>query len=367
MDPLSITTAIVALGGACMTVSKTLAKIRGVKQAPVIIQALNNEISDIRLALSDINDYLQNEGMTGAFIANADRRIFRMCTSMLKQTREKVQELEALLRSSILISKVGSTFRINRIAFLREETRLRQLQKDLRHARQQIANLMGHFGIRETSKIRVSLRELRLNNVQARTDLHDGFTILAEGQTRMEEMLAQVLQSQNVSSASSNSSQLAHSQARTQSTYGSIELSVARMRNTFFGLACACPRKRVSTDLRTCLGSVFLGYAAAPILGHHRQECPYRAEAELAVVYIFPIWFLSYVVSIYLRYRPFEGLSFSISCRQTISVNHAIWDYLRDGEIEKLKRLFSSNQISITAIDPLSIGLLYVRLGIPLL
>lgn len=47
MDPLSIIASTVVLGGACVTVSKTLARIRSLKQAPTLILALNNEISDI--------------------------------------------------------------------------------------------------------------------------------------------------------------------------------------------------------------------------------------------------------------------------------------------------------------------------------
>lgn len=59
MDPFSITTGVLTLLGACTAASRAFKKIRDLGQAPALIQALNNEISDLQLAMLNLNDYLQ--------------------------------------------------------------------------------------------------------------------------------------------------------------------------------------------------------------------------------------------------------------------------------------------------------------------
>ena len=57
-DPLSITASIIAVVGAAECVTKTLAKIRSIRNAPDELLALINEVSDLKIILSDIQNYI---------------------------------------------------------------------------------------------------------------------------------------------------------------------------------------------------------------------------------------------------------------------------------------------------------------------
>lgn len=60
-DPLSITAGIVAVVGAAGGITKTLGKIKDLRNAPDELLALINEVSDLRLILNDLQHYiLQN-------------------------------------------------------------------------------------------------------------------------------------------------------------------------------------------------------------------------------------------------------------------------------------------------------------------
>ena len=57
-DPLSITASIIAVLGAIEGVTKTLAKIKNIRNAPQELLALINEVSDLKLILSDVQSYV---------------------------------------------------------------------------------------------------------------------------------------------------------------------------------------------------------------------------------------------------------------------------------------------------------------------
>ena len=59
-DPLSITASIIAVLGAAEGLTKTLAKIRNIRNAPEELLALINEISDLRIVIGDVQYYVQN-------------------------------------------------------------------------------------------------------------------------------------------------------------------------------------------------------------------------------------------------------------------------------------------------------------------
>ena len=56
MDPLTLTTGIVTLVQACASLSKTVAKIVRLKDAAGLVQAVNNEISDLHLVSMQVQE-----------------------------------------------------------------------------------------------------------------------------------------------------------------------------------------------------------------------------------------------------------------------------------------------------------------------
>ena len=59
MDPLSITASALTLLAATKQVAMGLDKLASIKGAPAAVLALNNEVSDLRLVLSEAEPLLQ--------------------------------------------------------------------------------------------------------------------------------------------------------------------------------------------------------------------------------------------------------------------------------------------------------------------
>ena len=57
-DLLSLTASIIAVIGAAEGVSKTLAKIKSLLNAPDELLALNNEVSDLKIIFNDVQSYV---------------------------------------------------------------------------------------------------------------------------------------------------------------------------------------------------------------------------------------------------------------------------------------------------------------------
>ena len=57
-DPLSIAASIIAVVGAAESVTKVLSKIKNMRHAPDELLALINEVSDLRVILSNIHGYV---------------------------------------------------------------------------------------------------------------------------------------------------------------------------------------------------------------------------------------------------------------------------------------------------------------------
>ena len=102
MDPLSVSTGILTLLGACSTISSTLSHIRQCRYIPDILTALHNEVSDLRLVLLDIHDH-REEFLKNDFslLSTREKRLLESCYSTLERTWNRINEAEPLLRDSV--------------------------------------------------------------------------------------------------------------------------------------------------------------------------------------------------------------------------------------------------------------------------
>lgn len=344
MDPLTLTTGILALLRACVSLSETLIKIKNLKDGPLLIQAINNEVSDLRLVLTHIDEYLEHTKIKESAQPALDAPIYDLCSSTLEQTRDKVQKAEALLEGKLLKPRKEADSekgpRISYKAFLRERHHLNQLQADLRLARQRIANIFGPLGVRDISRIEVLLNDIRSNNLSA----------LLRSQARIEETLDRVVDLRSgPSNAVHQASQDATPPCQGGSNPSGVQLSIARQHPLALSSKCACRPQRTSVQLRTVLGNLFLGYAATPLRGHWQQKCSYHKKIKLQLVYFFPIWFLKYAIFLYSEFSAAGSVAVSLSIKQVLPSDHIVWDLLAFGNIDGLKELLVSGQISIEA------------------
>ena len=147
MDPLSLTASIIAIVGVGGQAAKAVRKLASLKEAPDLLLALNNEISDLSLVVSAIQDVFQRQQSSGVLFPNyraGELSVDTSVTDTLRQAKEIVSKLEALydrLNTSASGSSGSTTF--NKVTWLREQKRVRQMQKDLRSIRLKLAVVLG--------------------------------------------------------------------------------------------------------------------------------------------------------------------------------------------------------------------------------
>ena len=149
MDPLSLVASIITVIGAGGQVTKTIQKLASLKDAPNIIFALNNEISDLRLAVVAVQDVLrkqQSSHIPSPGNRSGEVNIDASIASSLVQANKKVQELEILHNrlKKIIPNSSGLSFK-KRATWLREQSNLKHLREDLRSARLKIAATLSIF------------------------------------------------------------------------------------------------------------------------------------------------------------------------------------------------------------------------------
>ena len=96
-DPLSITASIIAVLGAAEGVSKTLAKIKSLRQAPNEILALINEISDLRIILGEVERYVIRDTNR----ISLPEQLQTMST-LIDRAKEPLLELDQLIQYRLL-------------------------------------------------------------------------------------------------------------------------------------------------------------------------------------------------------------------------------------------------------------------------
>ena len=359
MDPFSLAVGLLTLVGTCATTRKTLNRIRSLRHAPALLQALNNEIVDLQLVLVDVKEYFDKVKKDEA--DGLSTSILERGRLLVEQTRNKVLEVDMLVQYEVLKAGREGSFEVNWIAFLREQSHLQQLQTDLRHAKQHITELFSHIKVQEASNI---LTDIRLVGDRAHNDMLAGFSMLSNGQTRIEEILHQMMRESSSStrplspSFSDNASQSGRLQPYSKQV---IEIQMAHDHRSLSKPRCSYNRQ--TTFLQACLGRLFIGYTNVPTFQpcFHPRFRDDNWNSGLTVSYYFPVWFLYCVILFHIQLTGAFDLTLTLSVRHTLPFDHLMWKFMRIGNVDGMKKLFSTQQVSIHAKDMYGVGLLDVR------
>ena len=363
MDPLSLATGVVTLLGACSVVTKTFRRILSLKDAPPLIQALNNEISDLQLALMDVNDYVQQIKQSRASTPIADARILRMCSLTIDDTREKIQEIDSLLHSRLLKPSSGGKLEIKYPSLVREFSHLIKHQGDIRHSRQRILSVLSHISMKRTSAIEVFMKDSHHIISQVQTEMLNSVAALSGGQVRVEKSLENIFRSHSGLGRAIGSPPPSRPQDTPSiaSPHGGIEVLVTRISHVHTKNRCSCRQQhQASIHLQTYLGRLFIGYSATPYFNHRQLSCLREPRTDLFLTYVFPFWFLCYALLFRLRYSRLELITFSLSLIQVVPWNHVVFTFFGTGDINGLKKLLLSGQVSLRAQSVIGTSLLWV-------
>ena len=368
MDPFSLTTGIVALLGTCNAACRTFAKLRRLKDAPLVIQTLNNEVSDLLLIMLDVSEYLEGMKVEEMATPEANAVAIELVSTSLDHAKNVVHNVKELLGSRIYKIAEKEELKINRVNFFREYTNLLHLQGTLREARLKIASLFSELGLRKISRV-----EVLLNNIRS-----EELSLIIQNQVKIDEQLDRIedLQLSMTSSFHARSSNArVPSSPETNNAQrltipllspslekpSSLVMPVSRFHSKARRLRCTCScQTSASTFLQSVFGFLFLGYAATLKEGMCQAGCQYHTNIEATIVFIFPLWFVRRALSFQAGFNGEGSIKCSLKVAQVIPSGHPIFDMIDSGNVVGIKKLLTSRQVSINAQTTYGATLLHV-------
>ena len=141
MDPLSIAASIVALIGAAESIAVGINKLASLKNAPASVLALNNELSDLRIVLAEIQPLLEKHYTATAGYATLKAGFSGDSTILLSIHRAKIRlvELEVIVRNRLMV-RMGV---VDKLSWAFEQEKILRAKDDLRTARLNITAALG--------------------------------------------------------------------------------------------------------------------------------------------------------------------------------------------------------------------------------
>ena len=137
-DPLSITASIIAVVGAAEGVTKTLAKIRNIRNAPEELLALINEVSDLRIILAGIQSYVQNTAASPEL-----QDALQHLTVLINRAKDKLLQLDELVQYRLTKPEsVADQIKVSRREWARAKTTIDDFRQSLRDIRINIVTQM---------------------------------------------------------------------------------------------------------------------------------------------------------------------------------------------------------------------------------
>ena len=126
MDPLSISASVVTLLGAGGTLAKLLRKGIGLKNAPDVLRALNDEVSELQLTANDVNDLLWTANR------DPDDHPPKSLVSTLSRVKSILLQLESYISYQLTtVTADGESNRLDKSVYLRAEHRLQQFKDEI--------------------------------------------------------------------------------------------------------------------------------------------------------------------------------------------------------------------------------------------
>ena len=143
-DPLSITASIIAVVGAAEGVTKTLAKIRNIRNAPEELLALINEVSDLRIVFGDVQNYIQSteRSQTTSRLATTNEVLQHMAI-LINRAKYKLLELDQLIQYRLMKPEsISNHIKVSRREWTRAKTTIESFRQALRDIRLNIVTQM---------------------------------------------------------------------------------------------------------------------------------------------------------------------------------------------------------------------------------
>ncbi|KAL8759129.1 MAG: hypothetical protein Q9184_003710 [Pyrenodesmia sp. 2 TL-2023] len=139
MDPLSITASTLTI---LTALEAAFQIVKSYRDAPAQLEALNNEIADLTVTVTQVAQVLRNSHIQADPLGCNVSHL----TLALSNIQEKARELETLFRSCVIPSSSapGET-KLSRITWLKVKSKAQKLQAELKDGRLDLLTALATF------------------------------------------------------------------------------------------------------------------------------------------------------------------------------------------------------------------------------
>ncbi|KND88634.1 Ankyrin repeat domain-containing protein 7 [Tolypocladium ophioglossoides CBS 100239] len=363
MDPLGV----ISLATLAARICSSISELRSLCQSlPGRLQAVNNEVADLELVLTQISLLVQERDTP------AEPKQTPL-SQLLMHARAKLLELDdivlhlttAYLRNKAPLLAVA--------VWRKEQGRLQALQDDIRTVKSSLNLMLGASNSQDVTRIRLEVQEVSV--VTARSSqlqvalaekIAATLAVVDDRIARVEDMLrtqseqlqahqrTQVTPSNCAPPPPADRPLLANQQTSIQPPRRPNEVGIRVRPYTACrraGCRCSCHApQRSSTPalLNSFLGRLFVGYAGLPILSRNCDDakCHKSRTSRISVEYWFPLSFWSTIVRMQIGFQPNAGPAMQLDTLRRIPDSAQCIDLALNGDIDGLKHLFGQGLAS---------------------
>ena len=135
-DPLSLVASIIAILGAANTISKTLSKVKLLRNAPAGLLELNNEVTELTIILRTVERHLSSAELERS---TPPQDILRQMSELIDRAKDRLLQLDQLIHYRFLQSgTLDGDHRVFRIRWIRAKETIESHRCALQETRQGI-------------------------------------------------------------------------------------------------------------------------------------------------------------------------------------------------------------------------------------
>ncbi|KAH7356450.1 hypothetical protein BKA65DRAFT_207463 [Rhexocercosporidium sp. MPI-PUGE-AT-0058] len=310
--------------------------IVSMRQAPDVVLALSNELSDLALVLLEIKTTVHDN-------ANLPPESRERLAILLSRVQPKVNDIESLA-SRLSEAGSSSTFlKLGRLAWIDGKAKANVLQKDLRIIRLNISAILAANSTSGVLRLEVALNNLKIVTQQAQHQQTELQTSNLKEVTRHSGLLESFLthvgplmerheqvsqQLENVGRLYSELPKREKGPSEAPPAYSALDpygLQVVGYRHTPCSAGCPCRchnRNHHSSPpiLSKFLGTLFIGYSSS-IVSKPRCDspsCHRPSKLSVQLIYCFPAWFLNRALIMAISQGSFDSIQASISLHKIV-------------------------------------------------
>jgi len=358
MDPLSITTGVLAIASAAAQISKALSHLRAFGEVPRQLYAVKNEVSDLEVVLRQIEYALRQKTLVQDPDGDPLEQVLDRAKGLLAELATRLEHLASRIGGS----ETKIQFIKKSLVWIKEEKSFHRLQADIHKVKTSLTLMLGVSNSNDLRHIMVELRQLSFLTSNSQHNQHGKLSrSLDTHHTALNSRMDQKFEELNARLDAFGQFALAdkppnYSEERDEPSTSQMEsLQVVINQSTPCQSWCPCEchvkQRRIKTVpgiMESLLGTMFVGYSGLPVLNKpcNFGGCRHEQQASASIEYWFPWWLVSKNIKLQFNYLPNAGPQLQLATLRRVPDTALSVAYARQGNIDGLRLLFSDGLAS---------------------